>query len=235
MKLKKTARLAGLIYFILIISGIFNLMYIPSKLIVWNNAVKTIENITQSEQLFRFGILSGIICFSCFLILPLILYKLLHHINKTYAMLMVLFAVVSVPISFVTMLHHFSVLTLIGNEPFLEGLDKVQLQTEIMLHLSYFFDGVQIAQIFWGLWLLPFGYLVFKSNFLPKFFGIFLMIGCFGYLIEFFGSLLFNDYSKNIISDFVGIPASIGEIGICLWLLIVGVREKNTEKSDIEI
>jgi Domain of unknown function (DUF4386) len=226
MTANKTARLAGLIYLILIISGILNLMYLPSKLIVWESAAKTIENITQSEQLFKLNIVSGIICFGCFLILPLVLYKLLNHVNKTQAMLMVVFAIVSVPISFVSMLHHFSVITLLGNDTFLKGLDQVQLETEVMLHLRYFYDGVQLAQIFWGLWLFPFGYLVYKSGFIPKFFGVFLMMGCFGYLIEFFGSFLFPNFSGSIIETIVGIPSSVGEIGICLWLLIMGVKEK---------
>ncbi len=230
MKANKTARLAGLIYLILIISGIFNLMYFPSKLIVWNNAAKTVENITNLEFLFKLNIICGIICFGCFLLLPLVLYKLLHKVNKSHGVLMVVFSIISVPISFGSMIHQFSILTLLGNDNFLKNFTEVQLQTEIMLHLHYFNNGVQIAQIFWGLWLFPFGYLVYKSGFLPKFLGIFLMMGCFGYLIEFFGSFLFENYYKSMFSKFVGIPSSIGEIGICLWLLIVGVKEKDNLK-----
>src|SRR5258707_123074 len=126
---QKNARIAGLLYLVNIITGIFALMYVPGKLIVATDAAKTFKNITESETLFRLGILD---------------------------------------------------------------------------------------------------YLVYKSGFLPKFLGIFLIAGCFGYLIDFTCNFLFTGYNKMTISSFVAIPASIGEIGICLWLLIMGVKKQQT-------
>jgi hypothetical protein len=93
-----------------------------------------------------------------------------------------------------------------------------------MLYPENYNNGIEISQIFWGLWLLPFGYLVYKSGFLPKLLGVLLMLGCFGYLITFFGGFLFPNYLKTTFSDIVSIPASVGEIGICLWLLIMGTN-----------
>jgi hypothetical protein len=228
----KKARVAGVLYLILIISGIFNLLYIPSQLIVWESASITIENITNSELLFRLGIVSGIITFLTFLLLPLALYKLLHEVNKVQAHLMVIFALVSIPISFVNILNKFSVLTLINKAEYLEKMGVAEFQTQVMLYLENYNNGVEISQIFWGLWLFPFGYLVYKSGFLPKFLGIFLMAGCFGYLITFFGGFLYSDFYKTMFSDVVGIPASIGEIGICLWLLIMGTNKLNFGKNN---
>lgn len=98
-----------------------------------------------------------------------------------------------------------------------------------MLLLKSYNNGIGIVQIFWGLWLFPFGYLVFKSNFLPKFLGILLMIGCFGYLLKFFGHSLFPNFG---IPSFVTLPGSIGEIGICLWLLIMGAKENGHKTTD---
>jgi len=227
----KTARLAGLLYLILVISGITNLMYIPSKLIVWESAAETLENIMNSELLFRLGIVSGIITFLTFLLLPLVLYRLLSEVNKTYATLMVIFAVISVPISFVNILNKFSVLTLIGKANYLQDLDLSEIQLQVMFHLDSYNNGIEISQIFWGLWLFPFGYLVYKSGFLPKVLGILLMAGCFGYLITFFGGFLFPNFHKTAVSTIVGLPASIGEIGICLWLLIMGTKSLNFRKK----
>ncbi len=229
--INKTARTAGLIYLILVISGIINLVYIPSKLIVWESASKTFENITNSEMLFRLGIVSGIITFLTFLLLPLILYKLLHKVNEAYARLMVIFALVSVPISFINILNKFSVLSLINKSEYLQSMGEAELQTRVMLHLDYYNNGIEISQIFWGLWLFPFGYLVYKSGFLPKLLGILLMAGCFGYLITFFGGFLYSDFHKTILSDIVGIPAPVGEIGICLWLLIMGTNRLKGRKT----
>ena len=229
----KTARVAGTLYLILIISGIINLLYIPSKFIVWTDASKTFENIVNSEFLFRLGIVSGIITFLTFLLLPLVLYKLLNKINKVHANLMVIFALVSIPISFVNILNKFSVLTLISKAEYLQELEKTELQTQVMLYLDYYNNGIEISQIFWGLWLFPFGYLVYKSGFLPKLLGILLMAGCFGYLITFFGGFLYSDFHKTIFSTIVGLPASIGEIGICLWLLIMGTNKFKFKKNKV--
>ena len=222
---KKIARIAGLLYLIVVLSGIFNLMYVPSKLIVWNDASATFKNITASETLFRLAILSGLICYTFFLLLPLFLYKLLKPVNKTYALLMVILAVVSVPISFVNMLNNFSVLTLVSNADYLKVFDVDKLQAQVLVYLHLYNNGNQIASIFWGLWLLPFGYLVFKSGFIPKLLGLLLMVGCFGYLIDFIGSFLFHNYDGLGISTYITLPGSIGEIGTCLWLLIMGTKD----------
>ena len=222
---KNTARIAGLLYLIVVLSGIFNLLYVPSKLVVWNDASATFKNITASETLFRISIFSGLICYTAFLLLPLVLYKLFRPVNKNYALLMVIFVLVSVPISFVNMLSNFEILTLISNANYVKVFEVDKLQAQVMVYLHSYHNGNQIASIFWGLWLLPFGYLVFKSGFLPKILGILLMVGCFGYLIDFIGALLFPNYDKMGISNFVTLPGSIGEIGTCLWLLIMGSKE----------
>ncbi len=229
-KRNKTARLAGLLYLILIICGIINLVYIPSKFIVWEDAPKTFENIANSELLFRLGVVSGIITFLIFLLLPLVLYKLLNKVNKTQAKLMVIFALVSIPISFVNILNKFSILSLIDKAEYLQEFEKAELPAQVMLYLGYYNNGIEVSQIFWGLWLFPFGYLVYKSGFLPKLLGILLMMGCFGYLITFFSAFLYSNFHKTIFSTIVGIPASVGEIGICLWLLIMGTNKFNIKK-----
>jgi hypothetical protein len=225
---KKLARLAGFIYLGVVLTGLFSLMYIPSKLIVSNNAALTYQNIISSEQLFRLGIVSGLACYTFFLFLPLVLYKLLKQVNENYAKIMVLLAVVSVPMSFINIQNKFTVLSLISSPDYLKVFSTDQLQSQILFYLHEFNYGVKIVSIFWGLWLFPFGYLVFKSGFLPKFLGICLMTGCFGYLTNFIGSSLYQDYGDLGIARFISLPASIGEIGICLWLLIVGVKQKST-------
>ncbi len=225
---KKTARIAGLLYLIVVLTGIFNLMYVPSKLIVWDNASVTFNNILESETLFRLGIVAGIICYTAFLILPIVLYKLLNQVNKTHSIGMVTLAVISVPVSLVNLLNKVNILTLIDKAQYLQVIETDELQAQVLLYLDFYNNGIEIASVFWGLWLLPFGYLVFKSGFLPKILGIFLMTGCFGYLTNFIGGFLFQNYADLGIARFVSLPASIGEIGICLWLLIIGIKNKQT-------
>lgn len=223
----KTARLAGFIYLVVIAAGFFSLMYVPSQLINWEDSRTTFQNISSSPQLFRLGIAGSMICYIAFMLLPLVLYKLLNKINETHARLMVIFALMSVPISFLNLQSRFSVLTIIEGADYLKGFNAEQLQSQIMLLLNSYNKGILIVQIFWGLWLLPFGYLVYKSGFLPKFLGVFLMLGCLGYVANVLARTLIPDFSAYPVSGYITLPASIGEIGTGLWLLILGVRNKN--------
>lgn len=221
---KQTARIAGALYLVVVLTGLFALMYIPSKLIVWNDAQATFNNIKASETLFRFGIYAGIVCYTAFLLLPIVLYKLLQHVNKTHAIAMVALALTSVPISLFNLTHKLAVLTLISKPEYFSAAD---LPGQVLLQLEYYNNGIDVAAVFWGLWLFPFGYLVFKSGMLPKILGILLMAGCFGYIINLTGGLLFpTQYNALGISGYVSIPSGLGEIGTCLWLLIAGVRIK---------
>ena len=223
---KKTARIAGALYLVVVLTGLFALLYIPSTLIVWTDATATFNNIKTSETLFRLGIYAGILCYTAFLFLPLVLYKLFNHINKTHAIAMVALALTSVPISLFNLTHKFAVLTLINKPDFFSAVD---LPKQVLLQLEYYNNGIDVAAVFWGLWLFPFGYLVFKSGMLPKILGILLMAGCFGYIINITGGLLFPGYNELGISGFISLPSGLGEIGTCLWLLIAGVKTKSSD------
>ena len=217
---KKTARTAGFLYLIVVVTGIFNLIYVPSQLNVPGNALATVNNILASESLFRLGIVSGLVCYTVFLLLPFVLYKLLKPVDRNLAVLMVVFAVVTVPISLVSIVNKLDVLSLLSGADYLQAFEADQLHAKVMLSLRAYSNGLLVSQIFWGLWLFPFGYLVFKSGFLPRILGILLMMGCFSYLISFFGRSLFPE---TVMPGFIMLPASIGEIGTCLWLIIMGV------------
>lgn len=219
---KKTARLAGFIYLIVILAGIFSLLYVPSQIIEWDNAQQTLKNIQNSEGLFRLGIVAESISFTAFLLLPFVLYKLLHQVNKSFAVAMVVLAVPSVPVLFSILLNKFAILSLLH----LPENTAWPIAEQVMFYLDQYNDGNLLGQNFWALWLFPFGYLVFKSGFLPKLLGIFLIVGSVGYYLDFLGKIAFPNYSDFIISDYMTIPASIGEIGSCLWLLIMGAKEK---------
>lgn len=222
---KKTGQLAGLAYFILVITGIFSLMYVPSQIYVSGDAATTAANIKSSETLFRLGMAVEMVSYVAFLLLPLILYKLFHKVNKTASVLMVAFAVVSIPITFSSILNEFSALELVHASAF----PTAELESDVMFYMKRYFKGHLVAQIFWALWLFPLGYMIFKSGLIPKILGIFLMIGCVGYLIDFFGRIISPEYRELTFAAYITIPASIGEIGTCLWLLIMGAKEIKTE------
>ena len=225
MDAKKTARLAGLLYLILVLTGAFSLIYVPSHIIVWDDAAATVRNIVASERLFRFGIVVELLAHTIFLVLPFVLYRLLSPVDQNAAVLMVAFAAVSVPIDFVINIDKLNILSLLSGADYLRAHSTDDLQSRVMLSLDSYNNGILVAKVFWGLWLLPFGYLVFRSGFLPRVLGILLMIGCFSYLLDFTGRALLPGYGHSALAPFVRLPAAFGELGICLWLLIVGTSE----------
>ncbi|MBA3705207.1 MAG: DUF4386 domain-containing protein [Bacteroidetes bacterium] len=227
----KISRIAGFLYLGVVLTGIFSLIYVPSKLIVSENASLTFNNLASSELLFRFGIVSGLLCYIFFLFLSIVLYKLLRQVHENIAKLMVLLAIISVPMFFINVQNEFTMLSLIKNSNHLKVFSTEQIQSQVLFYLDRYNDGMRLIHIFSGLWLFPFGYLVFKSSFLPKILGLLLMLGCFGYLINFFGHTLIANYSELGIASYISLPASLGEIGTCLWLLIIGVKEKKLLKD----
>ena len=218
----KIARVAGLLYLGTIVTGMFSLMYVPSQINAHGDPAATVSNIIASESLFRLGIAVSAIGYVFFLVLPFVLYELLGPVNRVVAVLMVALAVACVPIDFVAIANQLDILSLLDGNKYRSVFTPDELQARVMLLRDASFDRIFVSEIFWGLWLLPFGYLVFKSGFLPKILGILLMIGCGSYLVTFFGQTLFP---QAAIPGFVMWPAMFGEIGICLWLLIVGVRK----------
>lgn len=226
---KNTARVAGLIYLVVIITGMLSLAYIPQKLIDWNNSKVTFNNITASPSLFRFGTYSSVLCYVAFTFLPLFLYKLLRTVNESHAKLMVILSLLSVPLSFNNLQHKYAVLTLIEKGSFLQNISIEDLQSELMLSVHQYSDGLLLASVFWGLWLFPFGLLVYRSGFIPKFLGVLLVIGCVGYLINFTGNTLFENYSKIGMGKYIGMLPAVAEVSICFWLLFFGLQTKRNE------
>jgi hypothetical protein len=223
---QKTARLAGLLYLLTVPLGVFNFMYLPSNLIVLGDAVATAQKIVSFEFLFRLGIVSALFGAIIPIFYVLILYKLLKPVSKDISVLMVVLALAGLPIAILNELTQLGVLQLLSGADYLTVFTTGQSQA-----LAYFFVrlhsyGINLAFIFSGLWLFPLGYLVFKSNFLPKILGVLLIIGGFGYLVDVFSSFLFPNSTLSI-----GLITGLSEILFILWLLVKGVNVNTYPKS----
>lgn len=205
--LQKSARIAGLLYLLQIPLGVFGLIYVPKTLVVIGDTVATASKILANETMFRLSMVSSILTALLTVFTALMLYKVLEGVNKNAAKLMVLFSVMVAPISMLNELNHAGVLLSINNP------DLVQLFLDLHKY------GVQIAGLFFGLWLLPMGYLVYKSGFIPKVIGIFLMITCLGYLFD-FGAFFLLPNLGVVVSEYTW----MGEAMMVLWLLVKGVK-----------
>ncbi len=221
------ARLAGFLYLLVVPLGIFGGLYVSSRLIVSGDAATTANNIIGSELLFRFGMLSDLLAALLMLLVVLVLYPLLKPVNRNVALLMVSFVLVGTAIATLNKLNQFAALFLLSGSDYLTVFTADQLQALALLFLRLHSRGGTIAFIFWGLWLFPLGYLVFKSGFLPRILGVLLMISCFGYVINSFATIL--GYTVN-----VGRFAALGEVLFILWLLIKGVNVEQWKKRALE-
>jgi hypothetical protein len=173
----------------------------------------------------RFGIVSALLLQIVNIFVVLLLYQILKPVNKTMAVLMVIFLLLGVPIAMLNELNQFAVLLLSSGADSLRGFTAEQLHALVLLFGILHTYGINIAGLFWGLWLFPMGYLVFKSGFLPRFLGILLMIGCLGYLIQSGVAFLLPNLEVNI-----ALFTFWGEVLFLLWLLMKGVNVERWEK-----
>jgi hypothetical protein len=222
--LSRNARVAGLLYLTLMTAPL-RLIYIPSKLFVHGNATATASNIAAHETLFRLGILSDLFTATMGIFLALALYRLFHEVDECLARLMVILGALMVtPIYFLNTLNDAAALLLVRGADFLSVFDKPQRDALAMLFLRLHGHGVVVNEIFWGLWLYPFGMLVYKSRFLPRILGVWLMINCFAYLADSVTALLWPQYETTV-SNWA-FPVMFGELAIMLWLIIMGAKER---------
>lgn len=228
LSLNKKIRVAVILFLILGLSAPFAQIYVPSRFFVSGDAAATIDNIMAAESLFRLGIFSLLFSQVVQIFWALVLYWLLKPVNKNVALLMLVLHLLGIPIAMLNELNYFAVLRLLRAD-YLAAFTPDQLQAQVSLFLSLHGGVDKIAGIFWGLWLFPFGYLVYKSGFLPRIIGVLLIIGGFGYLIQYPATLLLPNLNTNIIFF-----TAWGELLLPLWLLIKGVNVEQWEKRALE-
>jgi hypothetical protein len=231
--LKKTARIAGVIYLSMVFTAPFRLIYVPSKLIVRGNAAATADNILAHETMFRFAIFGDLVGQVIFICLAIALYRLLRDVSRPWAWLMVAFVLVSSAVCFLNVLNYIAALTLFRGADFLSVIDKLQRDALGMLFLRLYSHGIFMAEMFWGLWLFPFGLLVFRSGFLPRWIGVWLMVNCFGYVILSAIALFAPAYYQAAFK--FSQPVLFGELAIMLWLLIKGAKVSPLELATVQI
>ncbi len=208
---------------------IFGGMYVDARIFVPGDTVATVSNILESEWLFRLGFVSFLVGLILQLYLVHVLYELFKSVEKDQARMMVILIVAGVSVAFMNMLIQYAPLLILSNAGHLSAFNPAQLRSLAMVFLDLYNDGVQIAEVFWGLWLIPLGLLVYKSEFVPKILGVLLFIGCLGHLLSFLSTFLFPGYSTILMP--IGETAMFCEMPIFLWLLIKGIKDQQRSTS----
>lgn len=222
---KKYGRIAGLLYLLIIVCGLFSEMFVRASIIVPGDAAATAANIISSNGLFRLGFASDIIMALCDVSIGVIFYMLLKPVNKTLALLAAFLRLAQTAIIGMNLLNHFSAVIILDNPEYLNAFGAEELYAKASLFLEMHKYGYLISGVFFGVNCLITGYLFFKSQYFPKVLGVMLMMASFGYMINSFTNFLAPDYTA--ISDMILlITAVITELTICVWLLIKGVKTK---------
>lgn len=226
---RKQARRAGLLYLLAGITAPFALLYVPRTLTVPGNAAATADRIRASESLLRLGMgaeaLSSIL--SIFVVFAL--YRLFRGVSETQASLMAALFLLSIPVSLFNLINDIAALTLARGADFLSAFERSQLDA-----LAYFFyrlhgQGLMVAQIFWGLWLFPFGILVIRSGFIPRFLGILLFLAGAGYVAASSASLLLPQYAR--VFSQASMVLGFGELAMIIWLLVWGAKPQKQRQT----
>jgi hypothetical protein len=223
--LKKTARLAGLLYLVWIITGLFAMFYVPSKINMRGDAVTTAQNILSNEFLFRTSIVNDLISSTLWVFMVLVFYRMFKQVDKRQAKLLVALVIVQIPAVFFMDTFNIASLMIFKGE-ILKTFELTQRQDLAMLFLKINDYGVLTLEAFWGLWLFPLAILVYKSRFLPRFLGVWLIITGFFYLILSFTGIMLPQYKDMVMNSAFALPAEVGEVALMLWLLIMGAKEQ---------
>jgi len=227
---KRQARLAGLLYFLASIPAPFGLIYVPNKLIVLNDATATANHIRASESLLRWGIACELFTSVMFIFVVVALYRLFKAVNETYALSMAILILISIPISLLSVVNEVVALIVLGGADWLSVFDRGQLNALAYILMRLHSRTLLVAEIFWGLWLVPFGILIIRSRFIPSALGYLLFVAALGYVASSLTFLLLPSYGPVV--DPVASKLTFFELPIILWLLIWGAKDQHGQPPD---
>jgi hypothetical protein len=223
---KAAARRTGRLYLVMAAVMIFAFMYIPGTFVVSGDAAATAQNITQRATLYRIGILGALLSHILFVFVVLSLYDLFRDVDRRLARLMVALVCVGAAVELANILNRAAPLVLLSGADFLSVFSRAQLEALAYAFLRLNSTLGQLLMSIWGLWLIPFGMLVIKSRWFPRIFGILLFIAGGAYMFGVVARLLIPQ-SYASISPFI-MPLAMGELGIVLWMAVVGAKDVRT-------
>jgi hypothetical protein len=220
--IKRTAKLGGLMYFLLALGAIYSYMYVSPKIMVAGDIAATSRKTLDNEFLFRTSIAADIITNILFVILIVFLYRLFRQVNEILSACMAGLAFVAIPVSFIGESLRLTALEIFkGNLLRSFSTEQAQDMSATLLNIGNYTG--QLVTFHWGLWLIPMAWLVYKSGFIPKILGILLFVNGLGYMISSTTFILFPE-SLPAVSKIVYPTYFIGELPLIFWLMIKGIR-----------
>jgi hypothetical protein len=216
------ARLAGVLYLIIIVGGAFAQLGVRDRLVVAGDAAATARNIVEHELVYRAGFTIEVFYLLCGVPLKLLLYRIFSIVNRNLALVMVLFAAIGAAIQGTILLAHYAPLVFLDKGANLTAFTWQQRETAAFMALQIFDYGYMIALSFFGCFCLIVGYLVTRSTFFPRFVGPLLAIEGVAYLANSFAHFISPPFGDRIFPFLL--VAGIAELSFCLTLLVAGVN-----------
>jgi len=227
---KKTARIAGILYLFVGVFGGFAEGFVDPKMYVAGNAAATVGNVIANSGLVRIGVVAHLLDGTFFVLTAMALYTLLQHVHKSMARAMLVLVIIATGIKCLNAVFQFESLRIATDSSYATAFGIAGSNSLVLLLLDTHHYGTLIAQVFFGLWLIPLGFLAYKSLMFPKWLASILIIAGVCYLIDLLAAFLFPDFYQ-MIHPFVIIPCAIAEISIVLYLLIIGVRTQHNRTT----
>jgi hypothetical protein len=226
---KKTARIAGVLYLFVGIFGGFAEGFVDPKMYVAGNAAATAANVVANTGLVRMGVVSHLLDGTFFVFLAMTLYTLLQHVHKSVARAMLILVALATGIICLNAVFQFEGLRVATDSGYATAFGAAGSNAVVLLLLDMQHYGTLIAQVFFGLWLVPLGYLIYKSGLFHKWLGVGLIVGGVCYLVDLLAAFLAPEFGQNI-HAFIIIPSAIAEISMVIYLLVIGVRTQKPGK-----
>jgi Domain of unknown function (DUF4386) len=226
---KRLARIAGIFYLLVGITGGFAEGFVDPKIYVAGNAAATAGNVLANQGLVRMSVVSHLVDAVFFVLTAMALYILLEHVHKSMARAMLVFVAVAVGIITLNAVFQFEGLQVATNASYVTAFGAAGSNALVLLLLDVQHYGTLVAQVFFGLWLAPLGYLAYKSRLFPKALGITLVAATVCYLVHLITAFLVPYFHEQI-QPFIVIVPTIAEIWMVLYLLVVGVKTVKPDK-----
>jgi hypothetical protein len=217
------ARVAGILFLIILACAIFSMMYVPSSLIVPGDATATAGNIKASESLFRIGMVSDSILFLSEIVLTVMLYVLLKPVSKTLSLVAAFARLAMTVMQGTNLVFKFAALLLLSGAGYLAVFEPDRLNALVLLLFDAHNYGALVWGTFFSLHCFVLGYLIFKSGYFPRILGVLMVFAALGYLADSFGNFLSPGYEERF-AWIVTVTAFVGELPFFLWLLFKGVN-----------
>ena len=219
---KLYARNAGLLYLLIIVVGMFAVIFARDKLIVSGDPAATAGNLVAHNLLWRTGIAADLVMHLCDIPVMLVIFVLLRPVDKNMALLALLFNLVQTAVLVANKLNLVAALLPLGNATYLKAIPPAQADAQMYLSLKLHDIGFGVGLIFFGFTCLVNGYLIFRSGYFPKVIGILLQIAGICYIASNFMLLLVPEIAAKLFPASI-LPCFIAELTFCLWLIFKGV------------